>query len=150
MKRHQGRVVRAMARLAMLALVSAAIIPASSRADTGSVEIVIRKAGFIMGAGGGRGTLTLRGRSYPLSITGISVGVTIGASKTKFTGQALHLQEPSDIAGTYTAASAGGALVTGTGIVVLVNAKGVVLELKGPKVGFEFSASVSGVEIRLR
>ena len=39
-----------------------------SRAQTGTVTIKIVKAGFIVGVGGGSGTLTYNGKSYRLSI----------------------------------------------------------------------------------
>jgi len=60
------------------------------------------------------------------------------------------MRTASDIEGTYSAIGAGGALAAGVGGVRLQNAKGVVLELTGVKVGAELSAAVSGVEVRLR
>ena len=50
-----------------------------SYAETGSVRFNVVKAGFIVGIGGGSGTLNFQGRNYRLSIGGINVG-TIGAS----------------------------------------------------------------------
>ena len=47
-------------------------------AATGSVRFHIVKAGFIVGIGGGSGTLNFNGRNYRLGIGGINVG-TIGA-----------------------------------------------------------------------
>lgn len=40
----------------------------------------------------------------------MSVGFTIGASTTKFTGRALNLRSPGDLAGSYAVGGAGGAL----------------------------------------
>jgi len=59
-------------------------------------------------------------------------------------------RNPSDIEGVYSAIGAGGAVAAGAGGVRLQNAKGVVLELSGVKVGAELSAAASGVEVRLR
>jgi len=137
-----------------LAVLTAAVMlagaPSLSHADTGSVSITITKAGFIVGAGGGGGTLRFQGKSYPLRIGGVSVGATIGASKTELIGQAYNMRIPSDIAGTYTAVGAGAAVAGGAGAVRLQNSKGVILELKGRKIGLEFSVSLSGMEISLR
>ena len=47
-----------------------------SYAETGSVRLNIVKAGFIVGIGGGSGTLNFQGRDYQLSIGGINVGWT--------------------------------------------------------------------------
>ena len=48
-------------------------------ADSGSIRFNVIKAGFVVGGSGGRGTLVFQGRSYPLSIGGVSYGFTFGA-----------------------------------------------------------------------
>lgn len=125
-------------------------IAAPAIADTGTVRFVVGKAGFIVGVGGGSGVLTFHGRKYPLSIGGVSLGATIGASRSEYVGRALHLRSPADIQGTYSAIGAGGAFAAGAGGATLQNANGVVLQLSGRKVGFEVSAAISGMEIRLK
>lgn len=119
-------------------------------AATGTVRIEIAKAGFIVGVGGGRGTLVFQKRRYPLSVGGLSVGATIGASKAELVGRAYNLRRPSDIVGTYTAVGGSVAVGGGASAIRLQNAKGVVLELSGRTIGLEFNANVSGVEIGLR
>lgn len=119
-------------------------------AATGTVHVEIARAGFIVGVGGGRGTLVFQGRRYPLSVGGLSVGATIGASKAELVGRAYNLRRPSDIAGTYTAVGGGVAAGGGASGVRLQNAKGVVLELRGRTIGLELNANVSGVQIGLR
>ena len=120
------------------------------KAETGSVEVVFTKGGFILGIGSGGGVLLLRGRRYPFTVSGMSVGATIGASTTKLVGRALNLRGPSSIEGTYSAVGAGGALAAGAGGVELRNRNGVILQLSGPKVGVELSAAAAGVTIRLQ
>lgn len=121
-----------------------------SLADTGAVRVVFTKGGFIVGVGGGQGVLSFRGKNYPFTVSGMSVGFTVGASTTKFVGRALNLRSPGDLAGTYGAAGAGGAIAAGAGGVQLQNANGVILQLSGPKVGAEVSAAVGGVTITMR
>jgi hypothetical protein len=121
----------------------------SARAETGAVRVVFTKGGFIVGVGGGHGVLTFRGRRYPFSVSGMSVGFTIGASTTNLVGHALNLRSPSDIAGSYGAIGAGGALAAGAGGVQLQNEKGVILQLTGAKVGVELSAAVGGVTVAM-
>jgi hypothetical protein len=121
-----------------------------SQAETGRVSVVFTKGGFVVGVGGGEGVLTLRGKHYPFTVSGMSVGFTIGASTTKLVGRALNLRGPASIEGTYSAVGAGGAVVAGGGGVQLQNANGVILQLSGPKVGAELSAAVGGVTVRLR
>jgi hypothetical protein len=119
-------------------------------AEVGAVSVVFTKGGFIVGVGGGQGVLTFRGKRYPFTVSGMSIGFTVGASATKFTGRALNLRSPSDLAGSYAVAGAGGAVAAGAGGVQLQNANGVILQLSGPKVGAEVSAAVGGVTIAMR
>ena len=122
-----------------------------SRAQTGSgtVRIQIVKAGFIVGVGGGKGTLTFNGKSYPLSIGGVSVG-TIGVATVNLAGTARNLRTAADIAGTYGAASTSVAIVGGAKVATLKNEKGVVLEVRGVQLGLEASLSLSGMTIALQ
>lgn len=121
-----------------------------SRAETGEVSVVFTKGGFIVGVGGGEGVLLLRGKRYPFTVSGMSVGFTIGASTTKLVGRALNLRGPASIEGSYAVGGAGGAVAAGAGAVQLQNANGVILQLSGPKIGAEVSAAVGGVTIRLK
>ena len=68
----------------------------------------------------------------------------------RLVGRAYNMRRPSDIAGTYTAAGAGVAVIRGPSVVRLRNANGVVLELRGRQVGLEFSLDVSGIVIGMR
>ncbi|MFY9599697.1 MAG: hypothetical protein WB540_18005 [Pseudolabrys sp.] len=120
-----------------------------SDADTGSVRLRITKVGFIVGVGGGSGTLNFKGRSYRLSIGGVSAG-TIGAAGADLVGTASNLRTAADIAGTYSAISAGVAVAAGAKAVTLQNSNGVVLQLHGRQVGFEASLSLSGLTISLQ
>jgi hypothetical protein len=136
------------ALLALLAGVTGFSTP--SRAETGQVAVIFTKGGLVIGVGAGEGVLILRGHRYPFTVSGMSVGFTIGASTTKLVGRALNLRGPASIEGAYSVAGAGGALAAGAGGVQLQNANGVILQLSGPKVGAELSAAVGGVTIRLK
>jgi len=133
--------------LAMAVILTAA--PSLSYAETGSVSMRISKVGFIVGVGGGSGTLTFKGKQYRLSIGGVSAG-TIGVASMNLVGRATNLRTAADIAGSYSVASAGLAVAGGAKVATLQNANGVVLQLQGRQVGFEASAAVSGLTISLR
>src|SRR6266436_5266489 len=105
-------------------LVGAAGFSTPSRAETGQVVVVFTKGGFIVGVGGGEGVLTLRGKRYPFTVSGMSVGATIGASTSRLVGRALNLRGPGSIEGTYSAVGAGAALAGGAGGVELQNTNG--------------------------
>jgi len=132
-----------------MALALAVGVAAPSHAITGTVRVTVAKAGFIVGAGGGRGTLTFRHRNYPFTVQGLSLGLTAGASINKLVGRADYINELSDFAGSYSVVGAGGALIGGVGGAQLKNDKGVVITLQGPKGGLEVSANVTKVVITL-
>src|SRR6187401_699559 len=135
---------------AALGFLASSGLPTPSHAETGQVAVVFTKGGFIVGVGGGQGVLVFRGQKYPFTVSGMSVGFTIGASTTKFVGRALNLKGPGSIEGSYAVAGAGGAVAAGAGGVQLQNANGVILQLSGPRIGAEVSAAVGGVTIRLK
>jgi len=120
-----------------------------SYAETGSVRFHIVKAGFIVGAGGGSGTLNFKGKNYRLSIGGINVG-TIGASVVDLVGTASNLRTAADIVGTYSQGSAAIAVVGGGRVATLQNANGVVIKVRGPAIGLEASLSLSGMTISMQ
>jgi hypothetical protein len=146
MKKYRRRVML----LALLGVLATAGFATPGQAETGAVSVVFTKGGFIIGVGGGEGVLVFRGKRYPFTVSGMSVGFTIGASTTKFVGRALNLRSPGDLAGSYAVAVAGGALAAGAGGVQLQNERGVILQLSGPRVGVEASAAVGGVTIAMR
>ena len=135
--------------IAVMALAAAIGVTAPSHAITGTVRVTVAKAGFIVGAGGGRGTLSYRHRLYSFTVQGLSLGITAGASINKLVGRADYLNELGDFAGTYSVVGAGGALIGGVGGVQLKNNKGVIITLQGPKGGLEVSANVTKVVITL-
>ncbi|WP_454624875.1 hypothetical protein [Bradyrhizobium cenepequi] len=142
--------MRNVAVITLLAVLGLAGLSTASQAETGQVAVIFTKGGFVLGVGGGEGVLVLRGKRYPFTVSGMSVGFTIGASTSKLVGRALNLRGPESIEGSYRAVGAGGAIAGGAGGVQLQNNNGVILQLSGPKVGVEVSAAVGGVTIRLK
>lgn len=149
--RNAVAVGRYSAGLTTLLLIVAAGLPVPSHAQApGYVSVVFAKAGLVVGAGGGRGVLTYRGRDYPFRVSGLSVGLTAGASAMRLTGRVSGLRELKDFSGIYDAVGAGAALVGGFGGVQLTNKRGVTIALQGSKAGLEFAANRSGIRISLQ
>ncbi len=135
--------------IALIALLGASS-PSAVYADSGGIRFSVVKAGFVIGGSAGSGTLTFHGRTYPLSIGGLSYGFTFGASETRFYGTVSNIRRPSDIAGVYAAANAGAALGVGAQGIVLTNQNGAVLTLTGRSVGAIVSADLNGLAITVR
>ena len=138
----------------MLAAATAAMLltalptPADAQ-STGSVRFRVASAGFIIGTGGGTGTLNFKGRTYPLSVGGLSAG-TIGVASAEFVGTASNLRTARDIVGSYSVAGAGLTVVGGVSAITLQNSNGVVLRLRGRQAGFKATLGVGGVQITMQ
>jgi hypothetical protein len=132
-----------------LLLVATATIATPAQAITGSVRVTVAKAGLVVGAGAGQGTLTFRHRVYRFTVQGLSLGVTAGASVSKLHGRADYINELGDFSGSYTVVGGGAALVGGISGVQLKNDKGVIITLTGLKTGIEVAANISSVVIVL-
>ena len=138
-------------RVALLALTAfAGTALSSARADEGSVQLTIYKAGWVIGGSGGSGSLNFRGRSYALSAGGLDYGLVFGGSKTVLRGRVSNINRASDVAGVYGAAGAGLAVGSGARAIVLTNQKGAVLELSGRQVGLMANVDLSGLAITMK
>ncbi|WP_438265102.1 hypothetical protein [Bradyrhizobium commune] len=138
--------------IAMVLFVLGLVAPATPcfAQAAGHVRVKIVKAGLLVGGGAGSGTLTYRGKTYPFTISGLSFGITAGATIGRFDGWASGIGEVRDFAGTYSSVGGGFALVGGVNGVHLRNEKGVTIVLQGPKAGLELAANISAITIALR
>jgi hypothetical protein len=138
--------------LVRIAVVLASMLAATSSAfaDSGTIIFTVFKGGWFIGGSAGSGTLFFHGRSYPISIGGLSVGLVFGGSETRFRGTVTNIRSPYDVAGVYGAGGAGGAVVVGAQIIVLRNEKGATLQLTGQQVGLQVNADLSGLAISMR
>jgi len=136
--------------IAVLAL--SFVLPAtpSFAQAAGHVRAKIVKAGLLVGGGIGSGVLTYRGNKYPFKITGLSFGITAGATIGRLDGWASNIREVGDFAGTYSSVGGGFALVGGINGVHLRNENGVTIVMQGPKTGLELAANISQIMISLR
>ena len=119
-----------------------------SRAETCTICLHIVKAGFIVGIGGGGGTLYCQGRAYRLGVGGIGIG-SLGVAAVDLRGTASNVRTPRDVAGTYGAAGAGATFVGGGQVATLQNGNGVVLQVQGPQVGFQVNIGLGGMTLAL-
>ena len=134
--------------VALVAVLAASV--STARADSGTVRISFLKAGWVIGGAVGSGTMTFRGRTYPLSVGGLSYGFTFGGSATELHGRVSNIFRPSDIEGVYGAAGAGATIIRGPQAIVLTNQKGAVLQVSGRQTGLMVNLDLSGMALSLR
>ena len=113
-------------------------------------SVVFGKAGLVAALGSGKGVLTFHGKRYGLLVAGASIGAILAASANVLHGAVLNISTPGDIAGTYTGVGGGAAVAAGVSGVRLRNEKGVVLELRGAKLGIEVSANLALITITMK
>ncbi len=140
--------LRALLALAVLSAATSSSISASAQQQA-RIEFTIVKAGLVVGGQFGSGKIHAGKRVYPITISGLGVGYTFGASVAKLKGTVSNFSKVSDIAGKYTAVGGSGAYVVGVGVVKLKNKRGVVVSVAGPQAGLEISINLSGMVIAL-
>jgi hypothetical protein len=96
----------------------------------------------------GHGTVTYKGVDHKFHISGVSV-VDVGAAKISATGEVSHLDKLADLAGVYTAWSAGATFGGGGSAVYMKNEHGVVIKLISTTEGLRFNLSGNGVKVKL-
>ena len=138
------------AAVALVAIVSVAVLPSVTLAKSTRPDATVSLSGKSVAAGvgfsWGKGTLHYKGKSYPFSVDGLSVG-DVGASSITATGNVYHLKSVHDFNGQYTAVSAGATVGGGGGAASMRNANGVVMNLKATTRGVELKAGVDGIKV---
>jgi len=110
--------------------------------------------GFALGIGvsWGSGTLTYRGKNYPVKVKGLSVG-RVGATSSSAFGEVFNLKHLQDFNGHYDVGGAGtrgvtlGAGKTGT---IMSNQAGVVVRISSTQQGIAVNATGGGVDLQLQ
>ena len=145
-----SRFRRSLTALVALAGLSFGSYATPAFADSGRIQFTVLKGGWFIGASGGTGSFTFRGRTYPVSVGGLSAGLVFGASETQFQGRVTNIRNPGDVEGVYAAVGAGGAVGLGAQVIRLSNEKGAILELSGRQIGLQVNLDLSGLGISLR
>ena len=138
------------ATLAATVMLAGLGLSSAAQAETCSISFTVLKAGWVVGGQGGSGALRCPGRTYPISIGGLSWGIMFGASETRFNGTATFSGSPYNVAGVYGAGGVGGAVGRGAQAIALVNGKGTTLRLTGVQRGLQINADLSGLAITMR
>jgi len=102
-----------------------------------------------LGISWGGGTLTYKGKDYPVSITGLSVG-KVGITKVEASGNVYNLKDLKDFNGNYTAAAGGATVAGGASAVAMKNQSGVSVTLSATTQGVDITIGGGGVDMRLK
>jgi hypothetical protein len=97
----------------------------------------------------GGGTLTYKGKSYPVEVKGLSVG-DVGVSKIEASGKVYHLKSIDDFDGNYTAVGAGATVAGGGSVSAMRNQNGVSIELVATTRGVKIALGGAGVDLKIK
>ncbi|HTY55360.1 MAG TPA: hypothetical protein VMB26_09170 [Candidatus Binataceae bacterium] len=121
---------------------------AAQSVPTGTIELSGGSVAAGIGYTWGHGKLVFEGRTYRLKVSGLSI-VHVGVSSYTASGTVYDLKKVSDIAGVYTAVSAGAAVAGGASVTAMKNDKGVTIQMVSTHSGVNFSLGPKGVTISL-
>ena len=145
-------------KIAVLLLVIAAMTGFTQAAKHHSgrpdATLQLSTGGFALGIGvnWGSGTLTYKGKNYPVKVKGLSVG-RVGATSTSAYGEVFNLKRLQDFNGHYNVGGAGtrgvtlGAGKTGT---IMSNQAGVIVRVSSTQSGIAVNATGGGVDMQLK
>jgi len=114
-----------------------------------TVDIDIKQLRLIFGGEEGSGVLHFKGKDYPFTIKGVSLG-GVGFSEVEGHGVVHYLNKVEDFPGTYTAIGIGAALVHGAGKSSYQNGKGVVFSLKSKQSGLALNLGIQAGEFAFK
>jgi hypothetical protein len=97
----------------------------------------------------GGGTLTFKGKTYDVEVSGLSVG-DVGASKIEASGEVFNLKRLEDFDGNYTAVSAGVTIAGGATATAMRNQNGVSVNLVSTTKGLKWSLAAAGVSMKIK
>jgi hypothetical protein len=110
--------------------------------------------GFALGIGvsWGSGTLTYRGKDYPVKVKGLSIG-RVGATSSSAYGEVFNLKHLQDFNGHYDVGGAGTRGVTlgaGKSGAIMSNQAGVIVRVSSTQQGVAVNATGGGVDLQLK
>jgi hypothetical protein len=132
-----------------LALFAAGPAPAQTPPTTAIIEFHGGAVAVGVGFSWGGGTLTYDGKTYPISVNGLSA-LDVGASKYSASGTVTNLKSLKDIEGTYVAGEAGATVAGGVSVSSMKNDKGVVIKFNTTRAGLQFTLAPKGATIKLK
>jgi len=94
----------------------------------------------------GKGTLTYKGKNYPVKVDGLTVG-EVGIKRANAVGNVYDLKNLADFDGTYVAGGAGATIGGGAGITAMKNQNGVTVELKSTTQGASLKLAAEGIKL---
>ena len=130
-----------------------AMVTGFARAAGPDATLRVNGGSFALGIGfnWGSGTLTYKGKSYPVKVKGLSVG-KVGATGVSINGEVFNLHHLQDFNGHYDYGGAGMRGVTvggGKAGTLMTNQAGVLIRVSTTQKGVDVNATGGGVDMQI-
>ena len=122
---------------------------AQAKKPDATLSLTEGTVGVGIGFSWGKGTLSYKGKTYPVTVEGLSVG-DVGIQRATATGDVFDLKKIEDFDGNYTAAGAGATVGGGAGITAMKNQNGVVIQLKSTTQGANLKLAAEGIKLAVQ
>lgn len=142
------RIVGFLTIAALSVVLSSAVVSAKQKADA-TIKLTGGSVAAGIGLSWGSGTLTYKGKTYPIDVKGLSVG-DVGMTKISASGSVYNLHSLDDFDGNYTAVGAGAAVAGGGSVVTMQNQNGVKVNLVSTTKGVKFSLGGAGIDMKVK
>jgi hypothetical protein len=138
-------------KIGLLLLLSGVITGFAQAADKPDATLRLSGGSAAVGIGWswGKGTLTYKGKDYPVSVKGLSLG-KLGITSATATGDVFHLKDLRNFDGNYTSAGAGMTLAGGRSAVTMKNQNGVRILMTSTNRGADITLGASGVDLKIK
>jgi hypothetical protein len=133
--------------LIMLSLVGGSAVAQDKKADA-TLKLTQGSVAAGVGFSWGKGTLSYKGKTYPVKVEGLSVG-EVGVNRAEAAGSVYNLSKLQALNGNYTAAAAGATVGGGAGVAAMKNQNGVVIEMKSMTQGASLKLAAEGVKLTI-
>lgn len=143
------RTVTALVAVGSLVSLLAGLALAQAKKPDATLSLTEGTVGVGIGFSWGKGTLSYKGKTYPVKVEGLSVG-DVGVQKATATGSVYDLKKLEDFDGNYTAGAAGATIGGGAGIAAMKNQNGVVIEMKSTTQGANLKLAAEGLKLSVQ
>jgi hypothetical protein len=139
-------------KIGLLLLISG-LVASFAQAAAPPADATIRFSGGSVAVGigwsWGKGTLTYKGKNYPVSVKGLSLG-KVGITGVTATGEVVNLKKLQDFDGNYTGVGAGITLAGGRSAVTIKNQNGVRVRVISTTRGADLTIGMGGVDLKIK
>src|SRR5437773_10343108 len=146
--------VKKIAILSLVLAVTTGFTQAGTHESGPDATLRLSGGSFAAGIGfsWGKGTLTYKGKNYPVKVNGLSVG-KVGITSSSAYGEVFNLKHLQDFNGHYNVGAAGTRGVTlgaGKSGTLMTNQAGVIVRISSTQKGVNVNATGGGVDMQIQ